>query len=136
VAVRWLLFAVWLVDYAVDVKRSENSGGTIVSDYDNTVAAWGDKGVISCRNGIFSAVRSANDKRYERSCYEAFTDINNHTAKLYQKLPFPHHLLAVEPDVEIPANAVDMRFGSPVRAGVLGVGMTKRDMDSGNLFVL
>ncbi len=58
------------------------------------------------------------------------------TAALYQKLPFPHHLLAVEPDVEIPADAVDMRFGSPVRASVLGVGMTKRDVDSGNFFVL
>jgi hypothetical protein len=57
-------------------------------------------------------------------------------AALYQKLPFPHHLLAVEPDVEIPADAVDMRFGSPVRPGVLGVGMTKRNMDSGNLFIL
>jgi len=32
------------------------------------------------------------------------------TAELYQKLPFPHYLLAVEPDVEIAADAVDMRF--------------------------
>jgi hypothetical protein len=85
--IRQSLFAVWLVDYPVDVKRGENSGGTIVSDYDNTVAAWGNKGVISCRNGIFSAVRSANDKRYERSCYEAFTDINNHTANYIKNFP-------------------------------------------------
>ena len=58
------------------------------------------------------------------------------TAALYQKLPFTHYLLAVEPDVEIAADAVDVRFGSPVRAGMFGVGMTKRDVDSGNFFVL
>ena len=57
-------------------------------------------------------------------------------AALYQKLPALHDLLAVEPDVEIAADAVDVRFGSPVRAGMLGVGMTKRDVDSRNLFVL
>ena len=54
----------------------------------------------------------------------------------YQKLPFPHYLLAVEPDVEIAADAVDVRFGSPICAGMFGVGMTKRDVDSGNFFVL
>jgi len=32
VTIRRLLFAVWLVDYAVDVKRAENSGGTIIGD--------------------------------------------------------------------------------------------------------
>ena len=57
-------------------------------------------------------------------------------AALYQKLPFPHYLLAVEPDVEIAADAVDVRFGSPVCARVFGVRMTKCDMDSRNLFVL
>jgi hypothetical protein len=57
-------------------------------------------------------------------------------ALLYQKLPFSHYLLAVEPDVEIAADAVDVRFGSPVCARVLGIGMTKRDVNSGNLFVL
>ena len=55
---------------------------------------------------------------------------------LYQKLPFPHYLLTLEPDVEIAADAVDVRFGSPVRASMLGIGMTKRDVDSGNFFVL
>src|SRR5438552_14116968 len=57
-------------------------------------------------------------------------------AALYQKLPALHHLLAVEPDVEIAAYAVDVRLGNPVCAGVLGVGMTKRDVDSRNFFVL
>ena len=32
------------------------------------------------------------------------------TAGLKQKLPFPHYLLAVEPDIEIAANTVDVRF--------------------------
>src|SRR5215813_9718399 len=58
------------------------------------------------------------------------------TAALYQELPFAHYLLAVEPDVEIAADAVDVSFGSPVCARVFGVRMTKRDMDSRNLFVL
>src|SRR5439155_5859686 len=54
----------------------------------------------------------------------------------YQKLPSLHHLLAVEPDVEIAADAVDVRFRNPVGAGVLGVWMAESDMDSWNFFVL
>ena len=54
----------------------------------------------------------------------------------HQKPSAPHHLLAVEPDVEIAADAVNMRFGNPVRAGVLGVGMAEGDVDAGNFFVL
>ena len=57
------------------------------------------------------------------------------TAKSDQKLPVPHHLFAIEPDVEIAADAVDVCFGNPVGAGVLGVGMTKGDMDTGNFFI-
>ena len=33
--------------------------------------------------------------------------------QLYQKLPAAHHLLIVEPDVEIAADAIDVRFGEP-----------------------
>ena len=58
------------------------------------------------------------------------------TAGLEQKLTFPHYLLAIEPDIEIATNTVDVRFGSPVCAGVLGIGMTKRDVHPGNFFVL
>jgi len=32
------------------------------------------------------------------------------TAALNQKLPFAHYLLAVEPNIEIATNTVDMRF--------------------------
>ena len=32
------------------------------------------------------------------------------TAGLEQKLPFPHYLLAIEPDIEIATNTVDVRF--------------------------
>src|SRR5438128_360341 len=56
--------------------------------------------------------------------------------KLDQKVPALHYLFAVEPDVEIAADAVDVSFGNPVRAGVFGIGMTKRNVDSGNFFVL
>ena len=58
------------------------------------------------------------------------------TAALYQELPVPHYLLAIEPDIEIAANTVDVRFGSPIRAGMLSIRMTKGDMDAGNFFVL
>src|SRR5215510_2566862 len=55
---------------------------------------------------------------------------------LYQKLPPSHYLLAVEPDIEIAADTVDMRFGSPVRPGVFGVRMTEGNVNAGNFFVL
>src|SRR5262245_2438652 len=80
-----------------------------------------------------SDVRTAKGKNGTRcSCFR----ISSITGILYQKLPVPHHLLAVEPDVEITADAVNVRFGSPVCARVFGVRMTKRDVDSRNLFVL
>jgi hypothetical protein len=57
-------------------------------------------------------------------------------SRLYQKFAVPHYLLAVKPDIKIATDAIDVRPGSPICAGVLGVGMTKRDVDSRNLFVL
>ena len=51
-------------------------------------------------------------------------------------LPPSHHLLAVEPDVEVAADAVDVCFRNPVCASVFGIGMTKSDVDAGNFFVL
>src|SRR6266699_1520619 len=53
-----------------------------------------------------------------------------------EKLPALHDLLAVEPDVEIAADAVDMSFRNPVCAGVLGIRMTKGNVDARNFFVL
>src|SRR6266536_2858035 len=57
-------------------------------------------------------------------------------SELYQKLSALHHLFAVEPDVEIAADAVDMSFGGPIRAGMLGIGMAKGNVDAGNFFIL
>src|SRR2546427_5057095 len=54
----------------------------------------------------------------------------------HQELAGLHYLFAVEPDVEVAANAVDVRFGNPIRASVLGIGMTEGDVDAGNFFVL
>src|SRR5262245_54920442 len=74
-----------------------------------------------------------------KSAVESGAQVRIHvtiTAGLYQKLPFAHYLLAVEPDIEIATDAVDVRFGSPVRASVFGIGMTKRDVYTGKLFVL
>src|SRR5437764_9561165 len=56
--------------------------------------------------------------------------------KLHQKLTALHDLLVVEPDVEVAADAIDVRFRDPIRSGVLGIGMPKGDVDAGNFFVL
>ena len=53
-----------------------------------------------------------------------------------KKLPTPHHLFAIEPDVEIAADTVDVRFGRPIGARVPGIGMTESDVHTGNFFVL
>ena len=117
------------------MKRAQERGGTIVSDNDYAVAARCDKGVISVGTEYSwpSEVRMRNGTKGTRC--KAFANISNHR-RIISKTSLPHHLLAVEPDVEIAADAVDVRFGSPVCAGMLGVGMTKRDVDSGNFFVL
>src|SRR6185295_6453197 len=47
-----------------------------------------------------------------------------------------HHLLAVDPDVEVAADAVDVGGGGPGLAGVLGVGMAEGEVDAGELLVL
>src|SRR5438105_12958004 len=57
-------------------------------------------------------------------------------AKSHQELPAAHYLLAVEPDVEIASHTIDMRFRNPIGAGVLGIRMTKGEMNAGNFFVL
>jgi hypothetical protein len=55
---------------------------------------------------------------------------------LYYELTASHHLFAIEPDIEITADAVDVGLRNPVRAGVLGVRVTKSDVDAGNFFIL
>src|SRR5438477_309589 len=42
----------------------------------------------------------------------------------------------VEPDVEVAADTIDVRFRNPIRASVFGVRMSKGDVDSGNLLIL
>ena len=94
------------------------------------IVAWSTVGTeYSCP----SEVRITNGTNGTRSSRLRTSAI---IAALYQKLPIAHHLLTVEPDIEIAAHAVDVRFGSPVRASMLAIGMTERDMDSGNFFVL
>ena len=58
------------------------------------------------------------------------------TAKSDQEFAASHHLFAIEPDVEVAADAVDVCLGNPVCASVLGVGMTKSDVDPGDFFIL
>ena len=58
------------------------------------------------------------------------------TAKSDQEFPALHHLFAIEPNVEIATDAVDVCFGNPVGASVLGVRKTKSDVDPRNFLVL
>src|SRR3954452_22670821 len=53
-----------------------------------------------------------------------------------QELPVRHHLVFIEPDVEVSADAIDVRLGNPVLTRVLRVGMTEGDVNAGNFFVL
>jgi amino acid transporter len=55
---------------------------------------------------------------------------------LHQKRAGSHNLLAVEPHIEIASHAVDVRFGKPLGAGVLAVGITERNMNAWDFFVL
>src|SRR5260370_35234451 len=82
------------------------------------------------------SVRSSNGERDEWHAPQLLPNLVDHAPVLYQKLAPLHHLLAIKPDVEIAANAVDMCFGKPLGAGVLGVWMTKGDVHSRDLFVL
>ena len=45
-----MLFAVWLVNHAVDVKRAENSGGALISDNNYAITPRRDIRVIHSRN--------------------------------------------------------------------------------------
>src|SRR5580765_1080294 len=53
-----------------------------------------------------------------------------------QKLSPFHDLFAVEPDIKVPPNAIDVGLRYPVLPGMLRVGMTEGDMDARDFFVL
>ena len=55
-----MLFAVWLVDYGVDVKRAENSGGAIIGDNNYAVATRCDKRVINSWHRILMRIGRPN----------------------------------------------------------------------------
>src|SRR5215472_6264186 len=55
---------------------------------------------------------------------------------LDQKLAFAHDQLVIDPDVEFPADDVDVSGGVPVGAGMSAVGIAKCDVDAGILLVL
>ena len=134
--IRYRLFAVRLLDHAVDMDRTKNSSRIIVIVYNDSVTARRDVGVIGRRHGIFVTVGCSCREWDERNAVQSLSDFVYHDSRLYQKLTRPHYLLAVEPDVEIATDAVDVRFGGPVCTGVLGVWMTKRNVDSGNFLIL
>ena len=119
------------------MKRAKNRRSALVVYNDDTIAARGNESVIDSRHGILVTIGCSDRERNERHAVQSFTDLVNHDDDvLYQKLAALHDLFAVEPDVEITADAVDMRLGNPVCAGVLGVGMAKSDVDTRDFFVL
>jgi hypothetical protein len=117
------------------VDRTEDCCGILVGEYNYVMTPRRNLRVIDSGNGIFVSIRRADDKRHKRHASKPSANAVDH-ATLYQKLPGPHHQLVIEPNVEIAADAIDVRFGNPVGTGVLGIGMTKGDMDTGNFFVL
>ena len=130
------LGAVRLFDHAVDMERPENGHSAFVVGNDHSVAAQRDVGVIDLGHRILASIGRPNCERNKGHARELFTHLIDHPATLYQKFAPAHHLLAVEPDIEVASDAVDVRFGNPIRAGVFGVGMTKRDVYPRNFFVL
>src|SRR5437660_11281889 len=54
----------------------------------------------------------------------------------HKKFSGTHHRFAVEPDVEIAADAVDVRLRRSVSAGVIRVRMSEGNVNAGNFFVL
>src|SRR5205823_6585413 len=78
----------------------------------------------------FSAEKSALNS--ERSC----GSIARIRSVSHEKRSTLHDLLVVEPDVEVAADAIDVRFRDPVRAGVFRIRMAEGDVDAGNFFVL
>src|SRR5271155_3850004 len=54
----------------------------------------------------------------------------------HQKLPIPHNLLVVHPDVELPPHHINMGRRIPLRPSMSPVGIPKRNMHSRILFIL
>src|SRR5580765_7536815 len=57
-------------------------------------------------------------------------------SRFNQELSAPHNLLLVHPNVEVPTDHVDVRRGVPLRARVLPVWITERNVDPWELLVL
>jgi hypothetical protein len=49
-------------------------------------------------------------ERDKRHALQPLPDLVDHAPILHQKFPALHHLLLVEPDIEVAADAVDVRF--------------------------
>jgi len=56
--------------------------------------------------------------------------------RFQQKLPIPHDLRAIHPDIEIPSHYINMRGRVPLRPGVGSVGIAEGNVYSGIFLVL
>src|SRR5882672_4905851 len=56
--------------------------------------------------------------------------------RFHQKLPIPHDLLVIHPDVKLPSHYIDMSRRIPFRPGVCPVWIPKRNMHAGILLIL
>src|SRR5258706_2219309 len=56
--------------------------------------------------------------------------------RFHQKLPIPHDLLVIHPDIELPSHHIDMGRRIPLRPGVRPIRIPERNVHSGILFIL
>jgi hypothetical protein len=56
------------------------------------------------------AIRRPDRERDKWHALHSSSDLVDHIRILHQKLSALHHLLLVEPDVEVAADAIDVRF--------------------------
>jgi len=91
------------------MERAENGRSAFAIHNDDAIAARRNESVINSRHRILMTVRCTNREWNERHAPQSFTDLVDHGA-LYQKSAPAHYLVAVEPDIEIAAYAVDVRF--------------------------
>jgi hypothetical protein len=76
------LFSV-LLDYAVDVERTEDRTCTLVIKDHDPITARRNVSVIDRRHGIFVTVRCANRKRDKWHTTESLFDLIDHGQKLH-----------------------------------------------------
>ena len=91
------------------MQRPKDGNASVVLCQSNPVSSRHDPGVIHRGHAVLVTVGGSNQKWHKGGPFKLGANFGNH-ALLYQKLAGFHHLLAIEPDIEMAANAVDVRL--------------------------